>query len=72
MVASASISRRYRHIFTYRYNDAFSHRRRLVLVCRKSLKRKFKDNAEAANRAHQRGLLLASGLVAGSAVMGLY
>lgn len=37
----------------------------------RGLKSKFNGNAEGSARAHQKGLLLASGLVAGSAVMGV-
>lgn len=43
----------------------------LSWVVERGIKQKFKNNAQAATRAHQRGLLLASGLVAGSAVMGV-
>jgi putative OPT family oligopeptide transporter len=37
----------------------------------RALKRKFNNDIDANTRSHQKGLLLASGLVAGSAVMGV-
>lgn len=37
----------------------------------RQMKKRLKDNSEHLHRVHQRGLLLASGLVAGSAVMGV-